>query len=541
MSQQTIKSQEQLLLEQKLPQWRKSPLAFIEDMWNITPQPLKPEFKTAANILIENNEFDKFQSEWFEPFIKGLHLTWQQWAIFLGLEAAIANKASKRITTSSGHGIGKSCMTSLTVIWRLFCFHNSQIACTAPTSRQLFDVLWKEISIWIKRMPEGWQGKFDCQSTYIRMTEAPTSWFASAKTAKKDNTTSLAGVHGEHVMVLADEASGVMSEVFNTMEGSLTEKDILVMLFSNPTNLNGYFYDSHNHPKLKKRWQRFQFSNIDSPIVREDYNQDIIDQHGENSDEYKIRVLGQFPKEDATDDDGYAPLIHKEDIKEIDFPLQKKIRDNWIGTTIMGIDPAGGGTDETVWIVRDQFKAVIALKEKTSDKFTIANRTRTLADIHKVRPENIWLDGFGVGNDSSVELAKENFHINSLNVGDACKKDKNKALYLNRRAEAFWTLRKVLKSGFELYRDPIWRDEATFIPYRRNARGKIQIMPKKDLRKKYRRSPDTFDALMLTFLNPYSGMEVKTFTNRQRKTAEEQSNNNPTSIKRTSNNLNSVI
>jgi len=93
MSQQTIKSQEQLLLEQKLPQWRKSPLAFIEDMWNITPQPLKPEFKTAANILIENNEFDKFQSEWFEPFIKGLHLTWQQWAIFLGLVSCNSRKS----------------------------------------------------------------------------------------------------------------------------------------------------------------------------------------------------------------------------------------------------------------------------------------------------------------------------------------------------------------------------------------------------------------------------------------------------------------
>ena len=521
----------QQLLIIKLPQWQKSPLLFIQDMWNITPQPVKPEFKTAVSILIDSGEFDKFRPEWFEPFIKGQHLTWQQYSVLLALEAAINGRASKRITVASGHGIGKSATTALVVIWRLFCFKDAQIACTAPTSRQMFDVLWKEISVWIGRMPSGWQDKFDRQSTYIRMTESPETWFASAKTAKKDSTEALAGVHGAHVMVIADEASGVPREVFNTMEGSLTEEDILVLMFSNPTRLVGYFYDSHKHPKLKNRWQRFQFSNIDSPIVREDYNQDIIDQHGENSDEYRIRVLGEFPNEDAVDDQGYAPLFQKGDIHEIDKPNFIE----FVGTTIMGIDPAGEGQDESIWVIRDQFKAYIVKREKTSNKYSIANITRTLAKEYKVEPGNIWIDSFGIGSDSAIELSRDNFRINALNVGDQCLNDKSKNLYLNRRAQNFWRLRTAFKNGFEVYRDPIWLDECMFIPYRRNQRDKIQIMPKKDIRKNYGRSPDVFDALMLTFSSDRHSTQVKTFTKIQRPAS------SPTILRKTQNNLHSAI
>jgi len=531
-------SRNQQILNEKLPQWQKSPILFIKDMWNLIPQPIKPEYQTAVEIITTSKQFDQLRAEWFEPFIRGEHLTYQQWAIFLALESAIRGESSRRISTSSGHGIGKSCSTSIIVIWRLFCHFDAQIACTAPTSKQLFDVLWKEISVWIRRMPAGWHKMFDCQSTYVRMTESPSTWFASAKTAKKDSTEALAGVHGEHVMVLADEASGVPHKVFNTMEGSLTEKDIFVLMFSNPTRLSGYFYDSHNHPKLKSRWQRLTFSNIDSPIVRDDYNQDIIDQHGENSDEYRIRVLGQFPKADSVDEQGYSPLLSKDEIKEIDLPHTSL--PEWVGTTIMGIDPAGDGADEAIWVIRDQFKALIVKRSKKSDKFSISNITRTLAKIHDVKPSNIYLDSFGVGADSAVELAKDNFRINDVNVGDASLTDKGKGLYLNRRAENFWRLRTAIKSGFSLYRDKIWRDEVTFIPFRRNARNRIQIMPKKDIKKNYGRSPDSFDALMMTFSSERSGADLKTFTSSQRRN-NQQIGQNPTIIRSTMNNLHSAL
>jgi len=35
---------------------------------------------------------------------------------------------------------------------------------------------------------------------YIRMGASPEDWFASAKTARKENPEALAGVHGEYVV-----------------------------------------------------------------------------------------------------------------------------------------------------------------------------------------------------------------------------------------------------------------------------------------------------------------------------------------------------
>jgi len=517
----------------KFLEWRASPIAFIKDMWQLTPQPLKPEYVTAFNILKDQNNLQDVDPSWFEPFKRGLHITWQQYLILLTVEKSISNEASKRISVASAHGIGKTCTMSWIVIWYMICFKGAQIACTAPTSRQMFDVLWKELAVWITRMPQTFQSKLDRQSTYLRHTENPEFWFASAKTSKENSTEALAGVHGQHVMVLADEASGVPNESFDTMEGSLTEKDILVLLISNPTRLSGYFYDTHNNKDIKRKWQQLQFSNIDSPIVRDDYNQDIIDKHGEDSDEYRIRVLGQFPNEEDVDAKGYTRLMKKDQIKQIDKPSPFA----WIGEPIMGIDPAGEGNDETRWVIRDQFKAISVASEKTSTSIGIARRTRTLMSLHRVKPENVWVDSFGVGAEAAVEIAKGDMNINPINVGDACLHDDDKNLFINRKAQNFLRLRKWLKSGLELVRDPAWSDEITSIRFRRNERGKIQIMSKREMKKDGYGSPNLADALMLTFSEEYDKPPVRTVTKGER-----QAQQSPTILKPTTKrNLHSVF
>jgi len=540
MSKQPTKKEIEAALIKAMPIWQKKPLSFIEDMWQLTPQPLKPEHEAAAKILIEQHELQSIRPEWFDDFQRGKHITWQQWLIFLSIEAAISGKSHKRISVASAHGIGKSCSMSLTIIWFLFTHYLAQIAVTAPTSKQLFDVLWKELSIWISRMPSFWQPYFEWQSTYIRMKQQPQEWFASAKTAKKDSTEALAGVHGEHVMVLADEASGVPNEVFDTMEGSLTEKDILVFLISNPTRLSGYFYETHNKPEIKRKWQTLAFDNISSPVVREDYNQDIIDKHGKNSDEYRIRVLGKFPIEDAVDEKGYTSLIGKDKIIEIDQPPIPPNKDFWIGTPVMGIDPAGEGRDETVWVVRDQFKAAVVLREKISNDKTIANRTRTLALLHGVQGYNIWVDSFGIGSNVAAEIAKDWCRINALNVGDNCTTEQGKNIYLNRKAENYMRLKKALTSGFELVRDKKWCEDLTAIKFRRNERGRIQIMPKRELKKDYKVSPDSVEALMLTFSEEFISSGVSTMTRSQRENAANNIKTN-TLLNKTKNNLHSAI
>jgi len=50
----------------------------------------------------------------------------------------------KRISVKSGQGVGKTGALSIIVLWFLACFPFPKVIATAPTLRQLHDVLWSE-------------------------------------------------------------------------------------------------------------------------------------------------------------------------------------------------------------------------------------------------------------------------------------------------------------------------------------------------------------------------------------------------------------
>ena len=217
-------------------------------------------------------------------------------------------------------------------------------------------------------MPKWWWSNFEWTKTHIRVADSPETWFASAKTARKDEAEALAGVHWEHVLIIADEASGIPDEVFEVMEGALTESNYIVILIRNPTRLEGYFYETF---QSKKR-QNFTFSSVDSPLVTDEYVEWWKEKYWDNSDEYRVRVLWKFPTENVMDSKWYVRLIHAD---KINYTDDKSI---WAGKKVLGIDPAGTGRDNTRWIVRDSGKSTVVAEEKISNPKGIAQKTATL-------------------------------------------------------------------------------------------------------------------------------------------------------------------
>lgn len=446
--------------------WQKSPRAFIEDMWNL-------------KVERDNTKF-----------VKGKHITWQQDDILEAVEKAINNKSFRRIAVKSGHGIGKSTTLAWLILWFLLCYLDAQIPCTAPTENQMYDVLWKEIAKWLKLMPEQIQGLYEWTNTYIRIKERPETWFARAKTARKEAPEALAGVHGDYVMFVIDEGSGVPEEIFNTAEGALTNKDILVIMISNPTRLIGYFYEAFH--KDGKNWQQLSFDSSESPVVDTEFVQRICEKHGQNSDEYAIRVKGQFPSEEGIDEKGFVNLFTADEIK---FTQDK----NFIQTR-MGIDPSGEGQDETAWAVRDEFKGGIVGTERTSNPKSIAEKTLTLMEKYGSQAKNTTVDNFGVGANVSQEIALTPFayKVNGVNVGEKGKDE----LYLNLRAEAYYSIKSWFRKGGSLVENEDnkkLKDELLTVKFKRNLQGKIQIMSKLEMQKQGIASPNKADAFMLTF------------------------------------------
>ena len=59
-----------------------------------------------------------------------------------------------RLSVRSGHGVGKSAFLSWTILWAHVCFFPVKGGCTAPTATQMSDVLWAELSKWLRILTE---------------------------------------------------------------------------------------------------------------------------------------------------------------------------------------------------------------------------------------------------------------------------------------------------------------------------------------------------------------------------------------------------
>jgi hypothetical protein len=252
----------------------------------------------------------------------------------------------------------------------------------------------------------------------------------------------------------------------------------------NPTRLLGYFYDAFHANKAN--WDTFHFRSDESLVVNDKFVKEIIEQYGQDSDQYRVRVIGEFPRADAVDEKGYVPLLVREDLKHIGDA-------SFVGTVALGVDPSGEGDDDTVWVLRDSLKAKVVLVEKISSPVSMAQKTLSLMEYYNVKPENVVVDNFGVGANVAQELAMAGKRVRAINVGDSVN-DKER---LNLRAKLYWDVKQWLRRGGELIKHKGW-EELLQIRYRPELNGKLRIMSKREMQKLGIKSPNIADALMLS-------------------------------------------
>lgn len=191
----------------------------------------------------------------------------------------------------SGHGIGKSAVEAWAVIWFLCTRPFPKIPCTAPTEHQLMDVLWAEISKWMRNNPV-LREELIWTKEKLYMKGYPEEWFAVPRTAT--NPEALQGFHADHVLYIIDEASGVSDKVFEPVLGAMTGEDAKLLMMGNPTRLSGFFFDSHH--RNRAQYSAIHVDGRDSQHVSKKFVQQIIDMFGLDSDVFRVRVSGQFPK-----------------------------------------------------------------------------------------------------------------------------------------------------------------------------------------------------------------------------------------------------
>ena len=227
--------------------------------------------------------------EWQIKLLRAISLAKQ------GLPNREDGKCLTRFAVKSGTGVGKTFCVSGIVLWLLGCFPDCKIPCTAPTSPQIKAVLWPELRKLVFMIPKELREWFpyDVQTDKVVIHDN----FAVARTAREENPEAFQGFHNKNIALIGDEASGIPDPIYMAGQGIMSEKGAITFLVGNPTRPVGYFFDCFHSDSDK--WWTMTVSCTDSPRVSKQYIDDMRDKHGENSYEFRVRVLGEFHMEDS--------------------------------------------------------------------------------------------------------------------------------------------------------------------------------------------------------------------------------------------------
>lgn len=260
----------------------------------------------------------------------------------------------------SGHGIGKSAVEAWTVIWFMATRPFPKIACTAPTQHQLFDILWAEVSKWLRHAPD-LEKEFVWTKEKVYLKGYPEEWFAVARTATKPDA--LQGFHADDILYIIDEASGVKDNIFEPVLGALSTPGARLLMCGNPTQLSGFFYESHT--KNRASYKTFHVDGRKSGRVSQEFIDTIIRMYGEDSDVFRVRVAGEFPKAEA---DVFIQLSLVEKSIMTEFSPRKTPN-----TIRIGCDVARFGDDKTIIGSKIDEKATIDKKRQGQDTMKTAD------------------------------------------------------------------------------------------------------------------------------------------------------------------------
>jgi hypothetical protein len=409
---------------------------------------------------------------------------------------AIAN--GTHVSIKSGHGTGKTAYLAWLIIWWNYTRKNARIPCTAPTEAQLKNVLWAELSLWHNEMDPFFKDKFVITSDKMYHVDFDKIWFAVARTARSEKPEALQGFHGENLLFIIDEASGVAEEVFTVVRGALTEEDNRCVMTSNPTRTSGFFYNSHTLWEGDP-WGCLTFDGEDSPRVSARYVNEIEVEFGRDSDMFRVRVQGQFPVEsDFT-------LIPKDWVMaafEREASTLRRLSNKNFDAA--GVDVARYGENKTVFVLVKGV-TVVGIKQYHKQS-TMKTAAQVVALCAAVEPNNIKVDEIGVGAGVVDRVVEQGYNVTGVEVGRAAV-DKDK--FANLRAEYFWQLRKRFEDG-NISLKPLVKtltkpdmikfvEQICSIRYEHNPSGKIAIWSKEKMRRDGLKSPDLADALMLAF------------------------------------------
>lgn len=403
---------------------------------------------------------------------------------------------------------------------------NTKIAMTAPSGRQVKDIMIPEVSRLFRNagiLP----GRLLSSGIRTNYDE----WFLTGFKSGDDNMEAWSGFHAVNTMFVVTEASGISETIYNAIEGNLQGNSRLLIVF-NPNITTGYAARAMKSDRFAKfrlnslnaenvvckqqiipgqvnyEWVKDKVINWCSPIQQVDFNAGEGDFKWEGrlyrpNDLFRVKVLGMFPKvsEDVLIPYEWIEMANENwhRLQEEGFSPTKSCR--------LGSDVAGMGRDDSVLCPR---------YGNYVPKFEVHQSAGKADHMHVVGMHISYLSnenakafidtiGEGAGVYSRLEeLGYKNAYSCKYSEGARGLHDiTGQYEFANMRAYCYWSLRDWLnpKNGFGAALPPCDKlmEEATETHWKFQSDGSIIIEPKEEIKKRIKRSPDYMDSLANTF------------------------------------------
>jgi hypothetical protein len=434
------------------------------------------------------------------------------------IEMAEAFHAHRRVVVPGAHGTGKdACLAPLMLYAAYVC--GMLVLGISATERQLLNQLWRELG---KRFSARLPGELYTADLRIggeKRVIAMTSGSVSSLTGWHDSG---------GVFVAISEAQGeqVEAAAFDAAIANAVDDASRIMVVGNPVKAAGRFYEVSRSPT----WHTISISALDHPNVIEGrvvipggpsptWPAEMAAEFGIESPFYVARVLGEFPTTGSVDSlvrlkwledayarwengpPGFAPFPRPVVALDVGRSLD---RDPSVAAVVQGARLHAFHP----WYSRDLVN--------TAEQFLrISERARMAfyAKGRAVRPENavyqdtdklrewltlsgapflsLWIDAPGVGSGCVDECRRRGRDVTEY-WGWLPARDEKR--FANERASVHWNFRTLLESGrAALPRDPMLEEEALALEWSQDAKGRIVMLSKDELRKTLKRSTNHLD------------------------------------------------
>lgn len=443
---------------------------------------------------------------YFARTVLGIESLWAK-----QIEILEALRDHRRVAVPSCHESGKTFVASVAVVHHLLAHQPSKVITTAPTQRQVKDLLWSEIRArhagMIRRLG-GDPGLGAPSTTHWSVPNEP-DWFATGFATSPDkaseNATRLHGYHSPDLLVVLDEAGGIAREVWSAVDGLLTSGNARVLAIGNPASGTEF-----ERVCRSPDWRVLRISAFDCPNLREGatpqpwgvtraWVDEMRRRWGEGSVVFQTKVLGLFP---VTADDTLLSIA------DVERALARTPGEEERGKVTIGVDVARFGSDETVlYAVRGG--AVLRVESFAGqDTMRTAGAVLRLArelDLFPADAPRIAVDDTGVGGGVVDRLREQGWAVQAINFGAAPRSSRGEERFLNRRTELWWELREWVRTDAALSTLPpdtqdVLRADLTAPRYEQRSDGRIALEPKDRIRERTGRSPDHGDALALALV-----------------------------------------